>query len=391
MKRPIRVAQVATAGISVRLLLLDHIERLRALGYEVEAVCGDDADVESVRRRGIVVRTVPMEREPSLLPDLKAVVALARLFRERDYHVVHSHTPKAGLLAPVAARLACTPTIIHTIHGLLVHDRAPPLFKLAGAACEFWTGAWCQRLLSQSREDVDTAVQLGICPPDRIQHLGNGIDVRRFSKEAVPAARQQLRATFGFRDDDIVVGMVGRLVREKGFEEFFAAMGRVMGARPRVRALVVAPEDDDQSDRLDPQRLLERVDRARTVLLGRRDDLPELYAAMDLFVLPSYREGIPRTLMEASAMALPVIATRIRGCREVVREGETGLLLEPRDEAALERMLLRLIDEPATRARLGAAGCRHIRENFDSEAVLGRLATFYGKYVGRPASARWPA
>lgn len=380
----IRVAQVATAAGSIQILLLDHIERLRAEGYDVEAVCAPGAAVAALEARGMVVRTVPLAREPAPRLDARSLAALRQLFATRAYDVVHSHTPKAGLLAPLAARLAGTRVILHTIHGLLFHDRSPLLARVLGFGCELWTARLAHRLLSQTREDIEVARRYRLCRPDRIEYIGNGIDVRRFSRAAVPGARAAVRAALGFADGDVVVGVVGRLVDEKGFREFARALEILLPAHPRLRGLLVAPHDAGQSDALDPDRLLAAVDRSRVVHLGHRDDMPEIYAAMDVFALPSYREGLPRTVMEAAAMGLPVVASDIRGCREVVRDGKTGLLVAPRDAAALAAALGSLIDDPERRRSMGEAGSRHVRAEFDAAAVRDRLVDYYRRIVGPP-------
>jgi glycosyltransferase involved in cell wall biosynthesis len=386
MKKKIRVAQVATAAMSVRYLLLDHIQRLLAEGYEVEAVCADDESLALVEGQGIVVRRVPFVREPSPAADARTIGALWSLFRERRYDVVHSHTPKAGLLAPVAAQLARVPFVLHTVHGLLFHDRSTWKEKLLGGACELWSAKFSDRLLSQSQEDIGVIRRFHLKAPDRVDLIGNGIDVARFHPDVRRQVRGAVRAELGIADDEIVVGMVGRLVREKGFVEFYAAMQEVMKDRPRVRTLIIGSEDVGQSDALTRASFVSKLDPSRVIWLGHRNDLPRVYSAMDVFALPSYREGIPRTLMEASAMGLPVVATDIRGCREVAPNELSGLLVEPRQVPGLARALARLTDDGALRARLGAAGRARIVAEFNSVVVLDRLAAYYKRIVGEPAA-----
>jgi glycosyltransferase involved in cell wall biosynthesis len=161
-------------------------------------------------------------------------------------------------------------------------------------------------------------------------------------------------------------------------------MARVMAAGSNVWMLLVAPDDPGQSDGIRADRLLRRVDRSRVLHLGQRSDLPELYSAMDIFVLPSYREGIPRTVLEASAMELPVVASNIRGCREAVVDGLTGLLVEPRDPKALTLAISSLLDDAEERNRMGKAGRNHVVTEFDAELVLDRLSAYYRRVVGVP-------
>src|SRR5512140_3709907 len=154
----LRIAQVATAGMSIHLLLLDHIRALEKAGHEVVAVCAPGPFVEKIRAAGVKVETVPMSRELSFSRDWRSLRDLRDLFRRGKFDVVHTHTPKAGLIGPVAARLAGVPVIVHTIHGLLFHDRMPVLKRCIFWVAEKWTATFAHRLLSQSREDVRVAV-----------------------------------------------------------------------------------------------------------------------------------------------------------------------------------------------------------------------------------------
>ncbi len=276
---------------------------------------------------GIRVERIPFVREPSPLADLKTTHALWSLFRSRRYDIVHSHTPKAGLLSPVAGRLAGTPVVLHTVHGLLFHDRSRPVEKALGAVCEFWTARFAHRLLSQSREDLQVAARVHLKAPELIDYIGNGIDIKRFHPGVAVGARERLRAELGVGPGEVVIGMVGRLVREKGFLEFFDAMREVMKVRPNVRTLIIGPTEKDQSDGLDPVALASTLDPSRTTWLGHRSDVAELYSAMDVFraaVLPrgssegtdgSFRDGLA-----GGGEQYP----RLSGSRERRSDGDIG-------------------------------------------------------------------
>src|ERR1700687_4261687 len=155
----LRIAQVATADVSIRLLLLDHIKALEADGHGVVGLCAPGPWVEHVRSAGVTVQTVPMVREMAPRHDIRSLAALVRLFRDHKFDVVHTHTPKAGLIGPLAARMAGIPHVVHTIHGLLFHDRMPRLRQAIFWIPEKITATFCDRLLSQSREDMARAVR----------------------------------------------------------------------------------------------------------------------------------------------------------------------------------------------------------------------------------------
>lgn len=371
----LRIAQLAAADISIEVLLAEQIRALEAAGHEVTAICGPGSRTDRIRAAGIRLEVLDMAREPSPAADLRCLRQLRRLFRERGFDVVHTHTPKAGLLGPIAARWAGVPVVVHTIHGLLFHDRMPRWRRAAFWMPEKVTATFTHTLLSQSEEDIGVATRSGLCNSKRIHYLGNGIDVRRFAPS--PTLREQTRRRFGWGENEFVIGGAGRLVYEKGFAELFAAAQTLIGEDRRVRLLVIGPTDPGQNDAI-PESILEPLRATGAAqFLPWQEDMRPWYTAMDVFVLPSYREGIPRACMEAAASGVPVVASDIRGCREVVLGGRTGVLVPPRDVPGFTDAIRRLAADSDLRARMGAEARRHIVEHFDQRMVLERLLRFY--------------
>ena len=224
-----------------------------------------------------------------------------------------------------------------------------------------------------------TATKSGLCSTTKIKYLGNGIDVAKFSSCPSNGLRHFVRMEMGISDTDIVIGSVGRLVCEKGFAELFTAAAELVERHKTWKFVIVGPKEHDRPDAV-PASQIEVLNRTGSVFfLNWRDDVSRWYATMDIFVLPSHREGVPRACMEAAAMELPVIATDIRGCREVVKCNETGILVPIRDSKALVAAIENLAQDEARRTDLGRKGRRHILENFDQELVLERLRNFYAQ------------
>jgi len=372
----LKIAQVAAADITVEVLLRDQIHALEQMGHQVTAVCSPGPRTDAIRSHGIELEVLPITRELSPMQDVRTLISLRNFFRERRFDVVHTHTPKAGLLGPIAARWAKVPVVVHTIHGLLFHDRMPLSRQVLFWFPEKVTASFSHRLLSQSGEDILTATRV-LCAEEKIRYLGNGVDVNHFAPD--PQLRAVQRADLGFAETDFVLGAAGRLVYEKGYGELFDAAEQLIARHSKVRLLMVAPLDPDQKDAI-PARRLEKLKQSGTAtFLPWQDEMRNWYAAMDVFVLPSYREGIPRACMEAAAMGVPVIASNIRGCREVVRDGKTGLLVPLRSPAALVQAVEQLMENEAQRRRFGAAARDHVVSHFNQDQVLERLRVFYGE------------
>jgi glycosyltransferase involved in cell wall biosynthesis len=375
----LKIAQVATTDISIRILLMDQIKTLQRQGHEVVAICASGPWVKSLRTEGIPVEVVEMARELNPSRDFVSLVRLARCFRKHRFDVVHTHTPKAGLLGPIAAKFAGVPVVVHTIHGLLFHDRMPFWRRLLFWLPEKLTAIFSDFLLSQSKEDVSAATKCRLCSATKIMYLGNGIEISKFPSFQTNGARQLRRREMGILDTDIVIGSVGRLVYEKGFGELFAAATQLMERHKNLKFVIIGPEEDHRRDAV-PRSEIEAMSRTGSVFfLNWCDDLSRWYATMDIFALPSHREGVPRACIEAAAMGLPVIATDVRGCREVVKSNETGILVPPRDLKALVTAIETLVYDENRRTEFGRQGRRHVLESFDHELVLERLRNFYNQ------------
>jgi glycosyltransferase involved in cell wall biosynthesis len=385
------VIHVATADMGLRFLLLNQLQALQAAGYRVHGISADGPYRHEVQVAGVPVSTVPLTRALTPLADLRALAELVRIFRRLRPTIVHTHNPKPGLLGQLAARIAGVPLVVNTIHGFYFHPGSSPRQRRFYVLMERIAARCSDAILSQNREDLATAVAERICRPEAISYLGNGIDVERFDRRALdPAQQQRLRAELGIPPEAMVVGAVGRLVAEKGYHELFAAVRELAPAWPQLHLLVVGPEEPGKADRLGPQVLAGYGLAGRVQLAGLRLDMPELYGLMDVLAHPSHREGFPRAPMEAAAMGLPVVASDIRGCRETVVHGQTGLLVPVKDAVALRTGLDLLLRQPALGRAYGTLGRRLAEREFDERLVFRRVLATYAR-LGREHGLALPA
>lgn len=378
------VAHVTTISDSLELLLGNQLRAIGEAGYAVTGVSAPGAPVERLEAMGIRHLAAPFIRSTALTPfgDLKLFANLVQLFRREKFTIVHTHTAKPDLYAAMAAKVAGVPIVVTTLHGFYFHDLMPPRTRMFYANLARLGMKFADAVLSQSPEDIDTARRERICAPDKISLLYNGIDVVRFDRNKLaPEAIARRRAELGIPADSVVVGYVGRLVAEKGLRELFTAVAALRARHPRLRLLLVGPFDEQKRDAISRATAAEFGIEDLCVFTGHRRDIPEHYALMDISVLPSHREGFPRTVMEASAMALPVVATDIRGCRTAVVDGVTGVLVPVRDADRLAGALHGLLEDPATRTRMGTAGERHAREKFDERTVFQTVTATYDRLL----------
>ncbi len=365
-----KVCQLCTVDFTLQKFLLPLIDAMRDVGWDVTAVSSDGPYIAGLRKAGYRIETLSIARSVVSFSHFKSLWQLVRLLRRERFDVLHVHTPVAALLGRIAAKLVGVPLVIYTAHGFYFHDEMPDWKYRFFVRLERLAGRFTDFLFTQSAEDAAAAVRLGIMPAQAALAIGNGVSVTQFD----PAAQDSLaaRKTLGIPPHAPVVGIIGRLVQEKGYVELLLAAERLLASYPDVHYLVVGERlASDHDARVDAE--LARAQRllgTRLILAGMREDIPVMLAAMDIFCLPSYREGMPRTIIEAMMMAKPVVATNIRGSREEVVQGVTGLLVPTKDANALVRALERLIQDAALRAGMGQAGRERALALYDEQKIV---------------------
>mgnify|MGYP001161693871 CR=1 FL=1 len=384
-ERPL-LMQLTTADISLELLLGPQLSAFVDAGYEVVGVSASGEFVSRVVERGVEhVALGNATRSMDLRADVAALAELTALFRRRRPDIVHTHNPKTGVYGRVAARLAGVPAIVNTVHGLYATPDDALRRRAAVYAAERIASACSHVELVQSAEDLATLRSLRV-PPGKLRLLGNGVDLDRFRPQ--PELRAEVRAELGIDADAVVVGAVGRLVREKGYPELLQAWKQVRATSPTAELVIAGPFEPDKADSLSRDDV-NRATAAGVRFLGMRHDVNRLYQAFDIYTLLSHREGFPRSAMEAAATAIPVVATDIRGCREVVRDGVTGVLVPCRDVAGAADAIGRLVADGGRRAQMSARSLELASTEFDQRRVIDiTLGAYRDLLAGTPDSTK---
>ena len=378
----IRIAHISTVDLTLRFLLLPELQRLRDEGFDVTAISAPGPWVEQVEAAGI--RHIPWPhatRAWDLRADAAAFRELLGILRRERFDLVHTHTPKAAFLGRIAARRAGVRCVVNTVHGFYAQPTDRLAKKLGVLGLEGIAARASDLELYSSAEDLEWARRLRLGESARRVHCGGGIDLDEFDPARVsPDRRAALRKELGIAQDAVVVGTVCRLVAEKGVRELLQAADAL--ASEQVRFLVVGPDEPDKPDAIREDELA-RAAAAGVVFTGLREDVRDLYAAMDVFVLASWREGLPGSAIEALAMGKPLVLTDIRGSLEVARDGVEALVVPPRDAGRLTEAIRRLVADPELRSRLGAAARARAVERFDRRKALDLIVAEYRRLLGR--------
>jgi glycosyltransferase involved in cell wall biosynthesis len=364
-----------------------QLDYMKARGFAVRAMTSPGPDLDRYAAElDIRIDPVPMARRITPFADLGAIRAMRRLLHRHHPVIVHAHTPKGGLLGLAAAVSAAIPVRIYHMRGL-PFTTASGWQRALLRLTERLSCHLAHQVFAVSESVRAVAVEEKLCDPSRIKVLGrgsgNGVDAAgRFNPDAVrPGARQETRTRLGIPDDAFVVGFVGRIVRDKGVVELVEAWRSIRETSAHAHLLVLGPFEARDAVPEDTARAL-RAD-SRVHLVGTVFGMPSWYAGMDVVVLPTYREGFPNVALEAAAMRLPVVATRVAGCVDAVEHGTTGLLVPPRDPAVLVAAIQAYLLDPALRRDHGAAGRARVLAHFRPETVWQALYLEYVRLLGQ--------
>jgi glycosyltransferase involved in cell wall biosynthesis len=353
------------------------------LRFPSETICGAETGPEGSLHDECRARGVHLTIEPSLVRrvhpwhDLMALVGLARFIRRGRYDIVHTHASKAGVLGRLAARMAGTRCVVHTVHGWPFSREESPLVHGTWVWLERACAGFCDALIVVAERDRERGLALGVGRPELYRLIRSGIEVEAYRD--VAADRAGVRARLGLPADAFVVGTVGRLGRQKAPLDLLAAFERLVAARRDAHLVLVG--DGPQRDEV-----VAAVSRGglegRVHLTGLRRDVPELLRAFDVFALASHWEGLPRVFPQAMAAGLPIVATRVDGAPEAIAPGENGWLVDVGDVEAMGQRLIELAADPALARRMGEAGRARVEE-FSARRMVDQLAHLYDSLATR--------
>jgi glycosyltransferase involved in cell wall biosynthesis len=373
----LKIAHLTTIDMSLRYLLLPQLEAATELGESI-GISAAGEFVPDLEARGIRhIALTSSTRGMNLMADVRAIGQLWKVLRRERPDILHTHNPKPGVYGRIVGRLAGVPIVVNTIHGLYATPESSFLKRAIVYTLEWTASRFSDAELIQSPEDFELLAQRGIMPRSKLRLLGNGVDLERFSPSL--EVREVVRSELGLSDGQIAVGLVARLVEEKGVPELIQAAERL---DHRYVVFIVGPKDHEKADAVS-EGLLARAEASGVRFLGMRKDVERIYRGLDIFVLPSHREGFPRAAMEAAASGLPVIATDIRGCRQVVEDGMNGLLFPVKDVDALTAAIDRVGSDDELRSQMSRASVDRARAHFDERQIVTRVMGAYAEVASR--------
>ncbi|RMB63832.1 glycosyltransferase family 1 protein [Dokdonia sinensis] len=379
-----KLIRLTTVPISLDKLLEGQL-RFMNDHFEVIAISGDEQYLKKItQREGVRYRTLELTRKITPLNDLIAVYKLYRILRDEQPEIIHTHTPKAGIVGMLAGKMARVPLRLHTVAGL-------PLLETSGLkrivlntverlTYKCATGVYPNAFgLSKIIKDLQFA------PHNKLKVIGNGssngIDTAYFNPEDFSLEKSnELKQKLGIPQQDFIFVFVGRLVSDKGINELITAFINLAQSESKVSLVLVGPLETDL-DPLAPQTLSAIEDHPKIFKLGYQDDVRPYYAFAKALCFPSYREGFPNVVLQAGAMGLPSIVTDINGCNEIVEDGYNGLIIPPKNAEALQKAMEKLLHNESLRSKMSKVSRSKITDNYERKVVHNAILSEYQRLL----------
>jgi len=375
-----KLIRITTVPLSLEKLLEDQLQFMSQY-YDVTAVSSDKERLERYgKAEGVAVSHLELTRKITPLKDISAVYKLYKFLRNEKPLIVHTHTPKAGIVGMMASYFAKVPLRMHTVAGL-------PLMEATGVKrsilnmVEKLTYKLATHVYPNSKGLYDFIVAKRFTLPTKLKIIGNGssngidttyFDPNLYTKENRVKTREELKIPQG----DFVFTFVGRMVKDKGINELIAAFLKLNNLKKNCSLLLVGPLEEDL-DPLNPETLEQINTHKKIIAIGYQKDVRPFFACSDALVFPSYREGFPNVVMQAGAMNLPVIATNINGCNEIITDYKNGLLIPTKNTAAVNEAMAKLLNDEDLNRKLTGNAREEIVSKYERKEICEALLTEY--------------
>ncbi|CAM1339451.1 glycosyltransferase family 4 protein [Tenacibaculum aestuarii] len=378
---PYSLLRITTVPISLKVLLKGQHRFMSSNGFKVLGVSSKGPELEDVQdEEGIRVVSVEMTRTIAPLKDLKSLGDFYKLCKKEKPTMVHSHTPKAGIVGMLGAKLAGVPIRLHTVAGLPLMEAKGIKRKILDFV-EKLTYASATKVYPNSKGLYDFILQHKFVDKEKLKIIGNGssngIDTSFFSIKQISEEKQnQLKEELNVSDDDFVFVFVGRLVGDKGINELVSAFSKLSKEKKNIKLVLVGSFESD----LDPlnQEALEEIRKNENIIaVGYQKDVRPYFAIANVLTFPSYREGFPNVVMQAGAMGLPSIVSDINGCNEIIEEGKNGIIIPVKDSTVIYSAMQRMMDDEVFYKQLKANAREMIVVRYEQSLVWNALLEEY--------------
>jgi len=375
-----KILHVCTVGITARAFLLPVFKKLQSEGFDVTFACTDDDDARFVESQGITFFPVKISRNISI-SDFAAIFKLYKFIKKNNFSLVNTHTAKAGFAGRTAAWMARVPIIIHTAHGLVIHEYLSSAKKKIYTFLERWIGKKTSAFIVVTDKVGNELIKTGIAEKNKIHRIYNGINPDDYAI-INESAREEFREKLNIKNGDIIIGTLSRLVPDKGLEDLIHAFALTHISNPETKLIIAG-------DGLIKRKLVELEEKLKindnVLFIGWQNNVPQTLALFDVFCLPTLREGFGYVFLEAQAAGIPVIATKIEPLTETMQNCVSALLVSAHSPEEISSALKIILTDASLRDRLIENGLKNVKERFDQRNQLDEIVKLYNLLL-KPAA-----
>jgi glycosyltransferase involved in cell wall biosynthesis len=384
-----KLIRVTTLPISMEKLLENQLEFMKS-HFDITAISRSESEGTYLEEYGkeVGMKTLPIEFTRAITPiqDVKSILKLYKYLKKEKPEIIHSHTPKAGMVSMIAAKLAGVPIRLHTVAGLPLEE-AKGMKKVLLKSIEKITYAAATKVLPNSKGLKKTLLEFNLCQEKKINIIGkgssNGINTTYFNPEKIAEKDiNNLKKELGFKGDETILIYIGRLVKDKGVNELITTFDAISRTHKNCRLLLLGYYEQDR-DPLNEETVRIIKENPTIIERGFIKDIRPYLLLSSFLVFPSYREGFPNVVLQAAAMQLPAIVTDINGCNEIIQNNNNGLIIPKKNKEALKDAILYLIENKSVLENMKLSTRNFIQENFAREIIWNELLNMYTSEIKR--------
>src|SRR5699024_1844092 len=376
-----RIIQLTAIDVSMVTLLTPLNRALKEQGYEVHLVCSAGDYVKDFYEDGFQLHEVNITRNIAPLKNLRSIIELVKIFKRVNPDIIHVHTPVAAVLGRIAAKLSGMPNIVYTAHGFYFHEGMPLKKYLFYFYIEKYVGRYfTDYIFTQSIEDYKIARKFKFLKNESNHiHIGNGVDIEKtFRYDSFNSKiAEEIRQKHNINEENLIVTFIGILEKEKGILDFINSYEKL--TNKNVTFIIIGGLPEGERD-VETYQKLSKLKNPNIILTGHIDNVNQYLYTSDVFCLPSYREGMPRSIIEAMTMKNAILATNIRGSREEVVHGKTGYLFEKYDSEAIAFYIDKINNDRELLKQLQEASYNRALLMYDERKVLEKQLEIFSKF-----------
>lgn len=359
--------QITTIDATITAFLIPHLKMLQRRGYKISVACRVTNLREEIEKAGFQVFPISFSRRIYSLENIKAFFQVLNLLRKERYDIMHTSTPVASFLVRIAAKLTKVPLVVYTVHGFHFHKHGNFLTNRVYFFLEKFAGYFTDAIITTNQEDYQIAKKM-FKDKSIYKINGVGIDTDKWKKSEIKnKEKEKIKKEFRIEPSEKIVGMIAEFNPDKRHIDLIKAAELTIKKMPNIKFILVGEGLLKEYC----QKLVKRAGLLSSfIFTGFRRDIPEILSVLDIFVLPSIREGLPRSILEAMSMEVPVIATDIRGSKEAVINGINGILVPIKNPPVLSETILRILSDTKTTQKMGQKGRIMVKERFDEKIIL---------------------